>query len=259
MGEVYLWRGSAEQRARRTLSGKLGRFSYFDRQLDYPDWGSKQVLDFGGNEGNLLLDHNCAIRPEKYYCVDVISEALEEGRKRFPQAHWIHYNRYNCSFNPHGVMDLRIPDMGVEFDVILAYSVFTHTTREEMHNLVRDLQSRLAPGGVLAFTFIDPHYKPRLENYEGNNLRWRLERIRETNPNVNVDGLLERSRCAAWCAVVNGSELYVNSNGSWRSDPQSCMIYDVFYTVGFLRSEFPDATIHPPLYGQLQHCCIIRK
>ena len=94
------------------------------------------VLDFGGNAGNLLRDDNCTICPENYYCIDVIQEALDEGRRRFPQAHWVHYNRYNCSLNPEGDRDLPVPDLGIEFDVMLAYSVFTHTTREEMHDLV---------------------------------------------------------------------------------------------------------------------------
>ena len=72
------------------------------------------VLDFGGNVGNLLLDPDCAIHSEDYYCVDVIQEALEEGRRRFPHAHWVHFNHYNCSFNPEGIDGLPIPDMGIE-------------------------------------------------------------------------------------------------------------------------------------------------
>lgn len=259
MGEVFLWRGSAEQRARRSMSGKLGRFYYFNQQLNYPDWRGKAVLDFGGNEGNLLMDHNCVIRPEDYYCVDVIKEALQEGRKRFPQAHWIHYDRYNCSFNPEGIQGIPIPDMGIEFDFILAFSVFTHTTREEMHDLVNELKSRLAPGGALAFTFIDPHYSSWPGIYRGNNLRWRLERANERNATVDVDAMIEQSRGAAWCAVVDDSEMYVNGNGSWRNEPQACMNYDVFYTVAFLRREFPRAVICPPVEGHMQHCCLIRR
>lgn len=259
MGEVFQWLGSVEQRARRSLAGKLGRFSYFDQQLDYPDWRAKAVLDFGGNEGNILLDHNCAIRPENYYCVDVLAEALAEGCKRFPQSHWIHYNRYNRSFNPRGIEDLPIPDMGIKFEIILAYSVFTHTTREEMHSLVEDLQCHLAPGGVLAFTFSDPHYKSLPGVYGGNNLQWRLEKANEQNPGFAVHTLLEQSRSAAWCAVVNGSELHINSNGVWHNDTQECRNYDVFYSVGFLRREFPHADIRPPVEGYLQHCCLIRR
>jgi SAM-dependent methyltransferase len=241
------------------MSGKLGRFSYFDQQLDHPDWSGKAVLDFGGNEGNLLMDHHCPIRPEHYYCVDVIQEALEEGRKRFPQAHWVHYNRYNRSFNPEGIEDLAIPDMGTEFEFILAFSVFTHTTREEMHSLVEDLRSRLTPGGTLAFTFMDPHYLCSPEDYRGTILRWRLEMANRGNPDFPVERLLEQSRGAEWCAVMGGAELSVNSNGVWRNETESCMNYDVFYTVRFMRREFPGAIIRPPINGQMQHCCLLRR
>ena len=258
MGEVFLWLGTAEQRSRRCVSEKLGRFYYFDQQLDSPDWSSKAVLYFGGNEGNLLMDQDCAIRPENYYCVDVPEEALKEGRKRFPQAHWVHYNRYNRSFNPGGIEDLPIPDLGVEVEFILSYSVFTHTTQEEMQSLVEQLQSRLAPGATLAFTFIDPHYRAWPGTHEGNNLQWRSEQANEGNSGFAVSGMLEQSRGAEWCSVVGGSELYVNSNGIWPNDPQSCMNYDVFYTVEFLRREFPHAVIRPPVNDEMQHCCLIR-
>lgn len=257
--EVHLWRGSSEQRALRYLTLKSGRFDYFDRQLDYPGWSDKAVLDFGGNEGNLLLDRNCTIHPEKYYCVDVIKEALEVGRQRFPQAHWVHYNRYNCSFNPEGIDGLPIPDMGIEFHLIVAYSVFTHTTREEMHSLVEQLRARLAPGGTLAFTFIDPHYNSWPGAYWGNNLRWRLEKTREIDPTFEVDGLVEQSQGADWCALVNGSTLYVNSNGTWADEAETCLTYNVFHSVGFLRREFPSATIRPPVNDEMQHCCLIRR
>lgn len=259
MEEVHLWRGSSEQRALRSLARKSGQFAYFDQQLDYPDWSDKEVLDFGGNEGNLLLDHNCRIHPERYYCVDVIREALEEGRKRFPQAHWVQYNRYNCSFNPEGIEGTPIPDMGIAFHMILAYSVFTHTTGEEMHDLVEQLRTFLAPGGTLAFTFIDPHFRSWPETYRGNNLRWRLEKIHATNPTFNVDGLLEKSRGAAWCVLVDGSELHINSNGTWSNEAQSCLTYSVYYTAEFLQREFPYATIRLPVNGEMQHCCLIRR
>ena len=259
MEEVHLWRGSADQQALRSQLGKSGQFAFFNRQLDYPDWCGQAVLDFGGNSGSLLLNPDCTIRPEDYYCVDVIPQALEEGRKRFPQAHWVHYNRYNCSFNPEGIDGLPIPDMGIEFGMILAYSVFTHTTRDEMKELVEQLQARLAPGGSLAFTFIDPHFTAWPEAYKGNNLKWRLERVRETNPSVDVEGLMEHSRGAAWCALVDGTQLYVDDNGVWSNEAQTCMTYDVFYTAEFLQREFSLTAIRPPVNGEMQHCCIIRR
>jgi SAM-dependent methyltransferase len=256
--EVHLWRGTEEQRALRSRLGKTGQFAYFDRQLGRPDWRGKTVLDFGGNAGSLLLSPDCPIRPEDYYCLDVLREAVEEGRRRFPGAHFVHYNRYNCSFNPDGIDGLPIPEMGVRFDLILAFSVFTHTTLEETRDLVGQLRSRLARGGALAFTFIDPHFESWPETYAGNNLKWRLEKARETNPAVDVRGLLEQARGADWCALVDGAALYANGNGVWDGADPACMTYNVFYTAQFLQREFPRATIRPPVNGEMQHCCIIR-
>jgi 2-polyprenyl-3-methyl-5-hydroxy-6-metoxy-1,4-benzoquinol methylase len=243
--EVHLWRGSEQQRALRSQLVKATQFAYFDKQLDHPDWRGKRVLDFGGNKGNLLLDASCTIRQEDYYCLDVIGEAIEEGRAAFPDAHWIHYDRYNCSFNPEGVMDLPASDLGVEFDFILAYSVFTHTTREEMNDLVAQLQTQLAPNGSLAFTFIDPHWN--------SNLRWRLEKYNSAD---RVETLLARARDARWCSLVNGTELFVNSSGTWSQE--TCMTYNVYYTVDFLRSQFPGATIKEPVNSEMQHCICFR-
>src|SRR5262249_40725495 len=130
-----------------------------------PEWTGKTVLDFGGNQGSLLVDSNGRIRPRDYYCLDVIEDAIEEGRGQFPDGHWVHYDRYNCSFNPEGARDLPIPEMGVAFDFIVAFSVFTHTTRDEMHDLVAQLRARLAPGGTLAS--ISRPWSPRRRSHRG--------------------------------------------------------------------------------------------
>ena len=69
--------------------------------------------------------------------------------------------------------------------------------------------------------------------------------------------LLARSLGAAWCALVDGSQIFMNSNGVWENEAQACMTYDVFYTAKFLQREFPEAEILSPVNGQMQHCCII--
>ena len=245
--EVHLWRGTQAERALRSQLVKASQFAYFDEQLDYPDWNGKLVLDYGGNKGNLLLDPACRIAHRAYYCMDVVSEAIDEGRRTFPEAHWAHYNLYNRSFNPEGVVDLPVPDFGVKFDFILAYSVFTHTTFEEMKDLVGQLQSFLAPGGALGFTFIDPHWRE--------NLKWRLERSQASD----IPKLVAAAFKAQWCSLVNGTELYVNSNGPWDLNPETCATYNVFYTEVFFRRQFPHATVRPPTDGEMQHCAILRK
>ena len=257
MEEVHLWRGTPEQRALRSSCRKFGQFRYLDQQLGHPDWTGKTVLDFGGNQGNLLVDSNSRIRPQDYYCVDVIKEAIDEGRRQFPEAHWVHYDRYNCSFNPEGTVDIPIPELEVAFDFIVAYSVFTHIAREEMHDLVGQLRARLKPWGTLAFTFIDPHHSSWPATYPGNNLRWRLESARGTETSTDVAGLLEKGRGAAWCALVEGTELYVESDGI--DGLRRLMTYHVFYTAEFLQQEYPDAKILPPVNGEMQACCLLRR
>ena len=253
--EVHLWRGTAVERAMRSELIKSTQFAYFNEQLDHPDWRNKLVLDFGGNRGNLLRDPSCSIRQQDYYCLDVIRDALEDGREIFPAAHWIHYDRYNRSFNPEGVRDLPVPDLGLRFDFILAYSVFTHTTLEEMKELVGQLEAFLAPEGTLAFTFIDPHWRPWAGVFDGNNLAWRLEQTEAPD----IDRLLKESRDADWCSLINGTELYVNSNGPWTIDPEACATYNVYYSELFLQQQFPTARIMRPTNGEMQHCAIIRK
>ncbi|HEY0157919.1 MAG TPA: class I SAM-dependent methyltransferase [Thermoanaerobaculia bacterium] len=274
MQEVHRWRGTPEQRAVRDQVRKLGQFAFFDRQLGHPDWRGKKVLDFGGCDGNLLRNPDCTIAHEDYYCLDVVKEAIEEGRKAFPSAHWFHYDRYNCAFNPDGVRDAPVPDLGVAFDVILAYSVFTHTTREEMHDLVAQLRAKLAPGGAFAFTFEDPHYRPYPDVFDGNNVEWRMgasvprsssgssvprpeqNAPRGTPRNPRNPEELEH---ADWCSLVNGTHLHLNGNGEWRDESSLCMTYDVYYTPAFIQREFPDATVLPPVNGEMQHCCVLRS
>ncbi len=258
MDEVFLWRGTDEQRKLRPLRRKSGQFSYFDQQLGCPDWTGKSVLDFGGNQGDLLAGSDGRIRAEDYCCVDVLEEAVAEGRRRFPQARWVYFDRFNCSFNPQGIANCPLPALGGPFDLILAYSVFTHTTREDMHDLVEQLRALLSRDGRLAFTFIDPHHRSWPGDDDGNNLKWRLQRVFDADPLSDYKPLLERSRGAQWCALVGGRDLFVNDNGSWRDDAGSAMSYHVFHTAQFLQQEFPDSVIQPPVNGEMQHCCIIR-
>ena len=254
--EVHLWRGTPAERALRSQFVKSTQFAYFDEQLDLPEWNGKSVLDFGGNKGNLLLDPAVKIEQRDYYCVDVVREAIEVGRETFPEAHWVHYDRYNRSFNPEGVRDLPIPDLGFKFNFILAYSVFTHTTASEMKDLVGQLETFLAPGGALAFTFIDPHYRKNLE--------WRLKRSHgldglDGSDGSDVEDILAKAKDAEWCSLVNGRELYVNSSGPWNVSTEACATYNVYYSETFLRQQFPRADVRQPVNGERQHCAILRK
>src|SRR6202022_2784737 len=156
------------------LSKKTSQFTYFASQLGESIWHGKDILVFGGKIGNILRDPNSTIDVERYWCIDVDSEAIEKGRKSYPQAHWLWYNRFCFFFNSHGVLDLTLPDPAQTFDYVVAYSVFTNTTPTDMLPLVKQLEGLLANNGALAFTFIDPHYFSWPGQYQGTNFEWRL-------------------------------------------------------------------------------------
>ena len=257
MDEVHLWRGTLAQKALRFQRRKRGQFNYFDRQLGFPDWKTKAVLDFGGNIGDLFKDSNGKIAEKDYYCTDVLDEAIKAGKNRFPDAHWFHYNRYNPSFNPNGIKGISLPEMGTNFHHILAYSVFSHTTLEDMHDLTQQLVQRLHPGGTLAFTFIDPHFRSQPIESPMTNLEWRLEENCADNSSISVQNILQTANAARWCSLVGDERLYVNSNGKWPTEITDCTSYHVYYTAGFMQQEFPNSKIQLPVNNDMQHCCLI--
>jgi SAM-dependent methyltransferase len=247
------------------LSTKTGQFTYFAQQLGEADWHGKNVLDFGGNIGNILRDPNSTIDHDRYWCLDVVPESIAKGRAEFPDAHWIFYDRYCFYFNPFGVEQLDLPPLETAFDFIVAYSVFTNTPRRDMLQLVGQLEDRLAPGGALAFTFIDPHHHSWPDRYRANNLVWRLEREifledeKGNTLNIDVRALNERAKDAAWFVLVNGEDLYLETEAVPRYEPERQRTFHTFYTVAYMRSLFPQATILPPANDEMQHCCVIRK
>lgn len=255
------------------ISSRYGQFAYFDLQLSRPNWRGKRVLDFGGNAGNLLADPNSTIDHDRYWCIDVSKDAIEKGKASYPAAHWVFYNRYNFAFNPTGIEGLAVPDTGQDFDYILAYSVFSHIDQSEMLDIIAQLERRLAVNGVLAFTFIDPHFNPATsgasshpEYYNGSSLRQRLERLKMNNPALAVDAVLQKARNADWCILAN-DDLYLDSESLKHYEESEKESYCTFYTDAYMQTIFPQAEILAPQHrayppsaeSVLQHCCILRK
>lgn len=240
------------------FSIRTGQFTYFSLQLGEPEWRGKDVLDFGGNIGNILRDPNSTIDEERYWCMDVVREAIEKGKEIYPKSHWIFYNRYSFSFNPYGIPRLPVPDLGRTFDYILAFSVFTNTTVSDMLEMVGQLEECLAPSGALAFTFLDPCY---LSAQGQSNLQWRLnlERERGNISDCEMEDLARRSRGARWFMLVNGGDLYIETEDMPSYGPESEKTCYVYHTEEFMRRLFPRASILPPVNNEMHHCCIIRR
>jgi SAM-dependent methyltransferase len=246
------------------ISARATQFPYFDQVLGRPDWTGRRVLDFGGNIGGFLNGAGGRVRQEDYWCLDLNRVVVELGAGYFPRAHFVHYDRYSSQYNPAGVRHLPVPDLGLKFDFVLAFSVFTHTHRDEMVELVGQLRASLAPGGALAFTFCDPSYDRSLTAPHlpaGSDVRKVLEWQRADHPALEIEPLVEAAVRARWCLVVDeklhvepGAEL---SNQEHRGRPWES--YCSYFSVEYVRSLFPGAEIHPPVSPEWQHCCVIRE
>jgi SAM-dependent methyltransferase len=279
---VELWNMVADQRPISELippdeEGKSGfvffssrtlQYDHFNAHLGNPNWIGKKILDFGGNVGGFLNGAPPVIKQEDYWCVDLHKPALERGRKAFPRAHFVFYNCYHNLYNPAGIVDLPVPDLGLTFDFILAFSVFTHTSVREMHEILGQLKGMLKRGGTLAFTFDDPNYDPAKDprydmtvaNEEvtwGSNLRHRLLREKPNYPGIDVEQFVVRARGMKWCALV-GDRFHADPDDVSCAEAEPGVCYHQFHTVAFVGESVPGARIFAPLSPLRQHCCVIR-
>jgi hypothetical protein len=224
-------------------------------------WRGKNVLDFGGNIGNILRDPAATIDEDRYWCLDVVKDSIEQGKISFPRAHWWFYNRYCFFFNPYGIPNLTLPDIDQSFDYIVAYSVFSNTPPTDMLQLVKQLEGLLASNGTLAFTFIDPYYFSWPGEYEGNNLNYRVElEIERGNVSaIHGQNIIQSTARADWFMLVNAKDLYIETEAIPNYEPAQQKTCHVFYTEKYMKRLFPHASIQPPANNEMQHCCIIRK
>ena len=234
-----------------------GQFPYFDTLLGNPQWAGKKVLDFGGNIGNILHHPASTIEHDNYWCIDVSRDAVEAGKTAAPDANFVFYDRYNFEYNPAGIRDLPIPDLRITFDYILALSVFTHTTRTEMVQIIDTLLDRLNSVGRLAFSFMDPNYTP--EGSYSCNLRHYFGQRACGRSDQQIDALVMKATDARWCSLSNG-ELAIENEGLDRGFEVHDEGYLAFYTLAFLQTLFPYGEIvKPALPFPRQHCCIISR
>lgn len=247
------------------ISTRTHQFAYFNKQLGEPDWAGKRVLDFGGNAGNILLDPKCGIEPANYWCIDVSRDAIAIGKRRHPDGHFIFYDRYNFEFNPTGKADLPVPDPGIRFDFIVAWSVITHVSKAETLDLIAQLLPLLADGGTAALSFIDPQWTPPagwasdVESGELTNLHWRLAVRQETSPDMDMAGMLAKAdeATATWATLVNDDELIFDSEDDGLSGDKPPLYYITFCTAEYMRELFPAGKILPPVPPERLHCLVI--
>jgi SAM-dependent methyltransferase len=246
------------------ISGRTTQFLYFDGILDRRAWKGSKILDFGGNIGGFLVGAGDAIDHADYWCVDINKTVVEQGRRNYPKAHFVHFDRYNPQYNPDGIRHLPIPACGVQFDFIIAFSVFTHAHPREMMELVAQLRSMLTPQGVLAFTFTDPSYDrswsdPRLPS--GTGVREMLERDKDKIPALEIEELVKRAEQSQWCLLID-DRLFVEPGDEFshqEHEGRPGESYCSYFKPEWIQSLFPDGRVHAPVSPEWQHCCVLRR
>jgi len=211
-------------------------------------------------QGARVVDVNVRLEPAPSHTIaGELGYGTGQGAR--VEASWTDRN----FFNPEGAKELKLPELETLFDYIVAYSVFTNTSRTDMLDLVSQLGEKLADGGALAFTFIDPNYHSWPDRDARSNLVWRLDREiyleseKGNTLDIDVQRLAERAKSAEWFVLVNGEDLYLETEKIRHYEPDEQRTYHTFYTVDYMKSLFPRAKILPPVNDEMQHCCVLRK
>lgn len=128
------------------------RLEYLKSATGIEDFSDMDVLDWGGNHGNLIRD---GLRCKSYTCADIDNQGIHMGKQDFPEHTWIHFNKFHPVYsNSIAEVDIDLTDDA--YDLIFAYSVFTHDTVEEMVAELTMLKQKLRSNGVLCASYIDP-------------------------------------------------------------------------------------------------------
>ncbi len=118
------------------------------------DWPNVKILDFGCNTGTVLRDISRHVDHKNYVGIDVSEAAIKIASNAYPNAKFIHYNKFHNSYNPEGDPAISITDYlpAESFDLILSFSVFTHMSVKDTKEWLQSLRSLLTEKGLILFT-----------------------------------------------------------------------------------------------------------
>lgn len=216
----------------------MDTFKYFSSL--HPNIINGTVLDYGSNYGNFLVSAKNDFKNENYTGIDVDFDAIQSGKKQFPNAEFIHYNSFNHMYNPNGIENLDLP-VTKAYDTVISYSVFTHTNEEDFINRLEQLFTVVAPGGKILFTFCDPD-----------------------NPKVVNFFTQKRIRMFGKCDNISTSTKLYLVDADIKSIPDVNKMLITFYNREYLKSILSKYTvsIHPAPMGCFncfQSCVILEK
>ena len=207
-------------------------FYYFENYVAC-DLNTK-ILDFGSNWGNYINSNPGVFDNKNYTGVDIDFQAIAEGKRLFPEANWVWYDRYNPVYNPTGQSVL--PNLDQKFDLVISYSVFTHMPLEDMLETLDYLYDNLNPGGTICFSYCN------IDNYKC--VEWFRERRENCDPVQSQDYVY-----------------LINNKTSLEPPAEQVRHFVVFYKREFLLEKLSkfNARSEPPHNVWFQDAIVITK
>jgi hypothetical protein len=158
------------------FTGSMGRnnlrqaFSFYKytcsvcnlKQINQP-----KILDFGGGWGRISRFFLRESKPEFIWIADCLSDSI----------HWLHATRNPCNIIMNDPLP-PIPGLHTSFDLIYAFSVFSHLSEESLHAWLTYLMDCLAPSGYLVFTTRGNQFIEQIEHiYQENEPHYLKEKL----------------------------------------------------------------------------------
>ena len=140
----------------------------------HPEITNGTVLDYGSGYGKFLYTSDGVFPQENYTAVDIDNSVLDEGKKFFPHANFVHYDGFNIAYNRTGVHNCRPILKNKNYDTIVSYNALpVVTTIEDSLETINWLYHVLRPGGKMLLSWMDVdnqlvtdyHYNKRTKEY----------------------------------------------------------------------------------------------
>lgn len=213
-------------------------FKYFSSI--HPGISNGTILDYGSNSGTFLKSAGPNIAENNYTGIDVDKSAVIAGQQLFPTAKFIHYDTFNHMYNPTGVTNSPLP-IFKKYDTIISYSVFTHTTEEDMLYRIDELYSLLSPTGTLMFTYLNTASKVVCNYF--------------SNKRIQNFGFCDN--------IVTTTKLYL-VDATIQLEPEEGKMLATFYNTEYLKSilsKYKTVSYDCPdgCYNCIQDCIVIKK